>query len=660
MPRKKSSEKPIPDLSFNDKNDKFKYEPKSFGTNKEESLGSYTDWNDRLFPERDDISNHFGPYRDVVRFNNLLQFRMPYQEFGRFLYMREPIKLCQVAWREVPVFYQTIETMTDLTNTDLKLFKGTDRSKKFFESWFKKINLFNFREQFFRETYRSGNMFVYRYDGSIKSNKLNKFTFGEEDSSGTKSAKAAAKPDQEAAAAKSIEIPVRYVVLNPAFVCLFNGLDLNNAPVYYWMVDTATRDQLKRLKAEGVDIDLSKETEDILHNNISETKLDSDKLYPLFYRKQDYEPFAMPMGYPVLDDINLKLEFKKCDQVVAKTVESIMTLVTHGTEDKDGQMIVNPLVAGALERMFLTKQTGRTIVSTSDTKIDFVIPDLKKVVGPEKYLKLDEDINDGLMNIFFGNQKFANIMVKLRVFVQKLQYAQQIFINEFLTPEMRRVGLLAGYKVDEIPIPRFAPIKLDDPTNNRRIIAQLLQLGVLTAKDGNEAMETGLFPDYEDLLENQKEYKAARDKGMFLPLVGGAQQDAPGTPGGRPNGAVAPKKSVNPGFKGASSGAELQYDVLKFRENTLLASEATNILESEYKNKFNKPKLSKNDKEKIKIIATHLTTNEPPAKWKESVASYLEKLPEPNISNIAEIEEIKELQNLDEFSSALLFWSKRI
>ena len=34
--------------------------------------------------------------------------------------------------------------------------------------------------------------------------------------------------------------------------------------------------------------------------------LNTDRLVAVFYKKQDYEPFAVPMGYPVLEDINWK------------------------------------------------------------------------------------------------------------------------------------------------------------------------------------------------------------------------------------------------------------------------------------------------------------------------------------------------------------------
>ena len=34
--------------------------------------------------------------------------------------------------------------------------------------------------------------------------------------------------------------------------------------------------------------------------------LENERIAYSFYKKQDYEPFAIPFGYPVLEDINAK------------------------------------------------------------------------------------------------------------------------------------------------------------------------------------------------------------------------------------------------------------------------------------------------------------------------------------------------------------------
>lgn len=45
---------------------------------------------------------------------------------------------------------------------------GLEKVGNFFEEWFRRINLINIKDQYFREYYRSGNVFLYRMDGSFK------------------------------------------------------------------------------------------------------------------------------------------------------------------------------------------------------------------------------------------------------------------------------------------------------------------------------------------------------------------------------------------------------------------------------------------------------------------------------------------------------------
>ena len=50
----------------------------------------------------------------------------------------------------------------------------------------------------------------------------------------------------------------------------------------------------------------------------------------------DYEPFAVPMGYPVLEDINFKSELKRMDMAIARTMQQAVLLVTTGTDPEKG------------------------------------------------------------------------------------------------------------------------------------------------------------------------------------------------------------------------------------------------------------------------------------------------------------------------------------
>ena len=58
--------------------------------------------------------------------------------------------------------------MSEFANTELFLEGGTKKSRDFFNEWFKKVNLTNLKDQYFREYYRSGNIFLYRLDGKFR------------------------------------------------------------------------------------------------------------------------------------------------------------------------------------------------------------------------------------------------------------------------------------------------------------------------------------------------------------------------------------------------------------------------------------------------------------------------------------------------------------
>lgn len=617
---------------------------------------------DSSFYSRNDDGSSVLTNYNLLKYNNLLALRFPYQNSGGFINIREAIRLCQTAWYNVPIFRQTIEAMTFLANSGIKLFGGTTESKEFFYAWFEKVNLFNLTEQYFRESFLSSNTFLYRYDGGIKLNRIDKFiAAGETEESSDKT-----KIKDESVAARTIDIPVKYIVLDPAGLCIQNNTDLKDYnPIYYRLMDVGTKQKLKNLtKKDAVKIDLEKSLQDLVNNEYGQvsTRLDPDHLYPLFYQKQDYQPFAMPMGFPVLEDINLKLEFKKCDAVVAKTVESIIMLVTHGNEPDKGGM--NPVVDAALKTVFRTKQGGRTLVSDYTTKIDFIIPDINKVIGSAKYDQIDQDIMDGLMNIFYGEKKLANITIKLRLFVQMLVYAQKLFLNQFLVAEMKRVGKLVGFTDAEIPTPKFNRINMEDRANSDRFIAQLAQLGLLTAEDTFEAVESGLLPINDNIEERQKVYKKQRKDGLFYPLVGGSAD-----PDAVPAGAAGVKKPVKSGKKAISTkdgrpqgvtaprtittkaSEKYQIDVNKFKNNILLANVITNDLTKAYTKKYG---FSDDIVDKVRVIGTHLITNEKPENWGKCIKSYIKELPEPNVENISLAIELQEQNDVDDFTAGLL------
>jgi hypothetical protein len=421
--------------------------------------------------------------------------------------------------------------MTEFSTSNIYFQGGSQKSRDFFHALFKKINIVDLQDKFFREYYRSGNVFIYRFDTRVKDEDITKITqtFG-------LTSKAA------------VDLPARYTIINPADVQIGGTINFAIGRYYKMLSDY----ELERLKNPKTDEDIEVfnslpiETQKLIKTNsigVLSIPLDRDKISAVFYKKQDYEPFAVPMGFPVLEDINWKAEMKKMDMAVTRTMQQAVLLVTMGTDpDKGG---VNQKNLEAMQALFQNESIGRVLIADYTTKAEFVIPDIGNLIGPEKYEVVDRDIQIGLNNILIGSEKFANTSIKVQVFMERLKQARQAFISEFLIPEIRRISKDLGFK--NYPEPQFEDIDLKDDVQYSRIFNRLMELGILTPEEGLKAIESGRLPTPEESELSQEKYRQLRDQGYYQPLIGGGA--APSGGAGRPAGTTGipqTTKNVNP------------------------------------------------------------------------------------------------------------------
>lgn len=554
--------------------------------------------------------------------------------------VRDAIVLCQKAYYNVAVFRNTVDLMTEFSNSPIYLTGGSKKSKEFFEAYFKKINIASFQDQFFREYYRSGNVFTYRFDTSLTSEQLLKITqtFGSK-------LKSIAQDG-------SVKLPARYTIVNPADI--YVGGTVNYAfNVYYKLLSDYELERLRDPKTdEDIEVynNLPQDVKDKIksrNNSYILVPLDKSKLAAVFYKKQDYEPLSIPMGFPVLDDINWKLEMKKMDMAVTRTMQQAVLLVTMGdTPDKGG---VNQKNLQAMQQLFENQSVGRVLIADYTTKAQFVIPDIGNLIGPQKYEVVDRDIQIGLNNILIGNEKFANTSIKVQVFVQRLKQAREVFINEFLIPEIRRMSKDIGFK--SFPTPTFQDIDIKDDVQYSRIYNRLIELGVLTAEEGLAAIETGRLPTQEESLDSQRKFKELRDEGLYQPIIGGSSAGQAGRPAGS-SGIPQSTKNVKP------IGTKASFSVVKIKDNILASQNLEEEVKSAVRKKFNVKKLSNQQKESAENISEIIIANELPENWKVKIEDYIEKPFDQNQEQINNIQEIATEHQVTNYIASLLYHSK--
>lgn len=558
--------------------------------------------------------------------------------------IRDAITLCQKAYYNVAIFRNTIDLMTEFSSSPIYLTGGSQKSREFFEAYFKKINLASFLDQFFREYYRSGNVFVYRFDTVLSPEQFLKVTqtFGSK-------LKTIAEDG-------SIKLPARYTIINPADI--YVGGTVNYAfNVYYKLLSDY---ELERLRSPKTDEDLEVYNslpadikEKIKNKNSSYilVPLDKTKLAAVFYKKQDYEPLSVPMGFPVLDDINWKLEMKKMDMAVTRTMQQAILLVTMGAEpDKGG---VNPKNLQAMQSLFENQSIGRVLIADYTTKAEFVIPDIASLIGPQKYEVVDKDIQIGLNNVLIGSEKFANQSIKVKVFVERLNQGREVFINEFLIPEIRRISKDLGFK--NFPVPKFQDMDLKDDTQSSRIYNRLMELGVLTPEEGIQAIEKGRLPTEEESLESQQKFKDLRDQGLYQPIIGGSAQQA-----GRPAGTTGtPQSTKNPSPIGQKSAkVKANFSLSKIKENILASQTLEEEVKSALRKKFNVKKLTNQQKEDSESLTEIIIANENPENWNSKIKDYIDKPFDKNLEQVNAIQELASEHQITNYLASLLYYSK--
>ena len=465
------------------------------------------------------------------RFSSIRVGMLPYEYASDGVTARDGIELCQKAYANVAVFRNAIDIMSEFTNTDIYLEGGSRKSREFFYEWFKRVNIINLKDQYFREYYRSGNIFLYRIDGKFKAQDYAKL-INQVGSIG----------------ASTNKIPLRYILLNPFDVVARRASSFTYNGVYQKVLSDYEIARLASPQTEedlaifqGLDPAIQSQIRDGSYSQEGvHMDLDPKRLSYSFYKKQDYEPFAIPFGFPVLEDINAKLELKKMDQAITRTVENVILLITMGADpDKGG---INPNNMAAMQNLFKNESVGRVLVSDYTTKAEFIIPELNLVLGPEKYQILNDDIKQGLQNIVVGEEKFNSTQVKAQIFIDRLQESRYGFLNDFLNREIKRIAKDLGFR--SWPEAKMKDIDMRDEVQLMRASTRLMELGIITPKQGMEMFHNGRFPEPDKLAEAQKDFLEEREEGYYNPLVGGVPVIAPAggevtgprKEGGRPEG----------------------------------------------------------------------------------------------------------------------------
>jgi len=594
------------------------------------------------------------------RFRNIDEGLTPFRysqsgDYGstRNINVRDVVILCQKAYYNFAVFRNVIDLMTEFSISDIYLSGGTKKSRDFFSALFEKFDIEDLQDKFFREYFRSGNVFIHRFDNKIRKADVIKIarSFGLNKGFATSLAEDG-----------SVILPSRYIILNPADIQAGGNISFAKAKFYKNLSDY----ELERLRhpktAEDEEVlralpaDKRKEVLDKKNNHV-QIELNPEKTSAVFYKKQDYEPLAVPMGFPVLESINAKAEMRKMDMAISRTTHQAILLVTMGAEPEKGG--VNQKNLEAMQKLFENESVGRVLISDYTTDAKFVIPDIASLLDPRKYEVIDRDINEGLNNVLVGGEKFANQQTKVEVFMARLKQAREAFVNKFLKPEVKRISKSLGFK--SYPNPVFEDIPLKNNYNTHRIYSRLMELGILTPEEGFEAIQNNKLPDNESSLESQKKFKELRNKGYYEPLIGG--KGAGASKGEDKNGRPPDISTEQPNRQQGKIGerqSRANYSLKNIKDNMVLASRLVEKVKDQVKKLHKIEKLDEKQNEVAEEICEIIIANEKSENWNKVgvIRKYLKSPVDTNPQAVNRIHDIACEHQVDSYLASILYASE--
>lgn len=610
--------------------------------------------------------------------------------------VRDCIILINKAYHNFSVVKNIIELLTEFSSGEILFKGGNKKSRDFFKSYLRKININSFQASWFREYYRSGNVFTYMYKKKIDKSDVLKIS----SVYGSKLAEA-----EES----KVTLPSEFIILNPIDISVGNAVTFLR-PIYNKILNSY---ELQRLRQQLNDTDkeayesLPSDVKKLIDNKKNRTvqiPLSTDDVIAVFNAKQHYEALALPPFFSVLDDLDFKSSMRKMDIATMKLINQAILLVTTGAEPEKGG--INPQNITNLQQIFLNESVGRVLIADYTTKATFVIPPIAEILDPKKYEAINNDIYVGLNYILLGDEKFANAASKIQIFVERLNHARQIFLDEFLCPVIKRISKDLGFK--NYPEPYFVDIDLKNDVEWARIYTQLATIGFITPEEAFNALSNGQLPLSDESLEHQQEFKNQKAKGLYQPVAGGPanqmdvlkqtgkqqmdlqenmqQHDlkmttkqhkheaanpppAPppaihiGTnpkvtkePNGRPAGSKRQQSTKKPRVSGAE---DILFSGKKVIDNVLALDKLNKIIVSSIQEKYNLKSLTQTQLNLAKELADIIVLNEDIENWESSIASYIEK-PEKykNTERIEEISQIADRHQIDLKLAAILYASQ--
>lgn len=383
------------------------------------------------------------------------------------------IKMCMDAYDKVGIVRNVIDLMGDFGSQGINIVHENKSVEKFFKQWFKKCEGKERSERFLNNLYRTGQVFIYRSYANITP-EITKYikSVGQDI--------AVEVPNIE----KSM-IPWRYNFFNPLTIDMKDGdISLFLGRRNFEITATSFFDNFKdgAIPAKILDT-LPPGLKSRIKKGDKKIPLDTDRLHVAYYKKDDWQQWAHPLTYAILDDIIMLEKMRLADLSALDGAISNIRLWTIG--NLDHKILPNKNAINKLRNILASNVGGGTMELVWGPELTYAESNSQvyKFLGSEKYQSVLNSIYAGLgvpptlTGIAGNGGGFTNNFISLKTLVERLQYGRDQLVK-FWEREMEIVRKAMGFRKSAHVV--FDQMSLSDEAAEKNLLIQLADRDIIS------------------------------------------------------------------------------------------------------------------------------------------------------------------------------------
>ena len=360
--------------------------------------------------------------------------------------VKQIIQRAEDIYQRVGLVKNVIDLMGDFASQGVRLVHKNKRIERFYRKWFKKVRGKDRSERFLNNLYKTGNVVINRQTGKLNLKVTNELY------------KSIAAPDLTINSLEPIvekrEIPWRYTFIDPVVVDVVAG------PISSFVQQKLFEISLpspirKAILAPKTDIE--RQIVASLPLTIIEAAkqkkgyaLDPSKTLVFHYKKDDWQSWAYPMIYAIMDDITILEKLKLADMSALDGAISNIRIFKLGSLEH--KIAPTKAATGKLAQILGNNVGGGTMDLVWGPDIELVESktSVHQFLGEAKYIPHLNSVYAGLgipptLTGTYGAAGTTNNFISLKTLTQRLQYGRDI-LTDFWEEEIAIVQKAMGFR----------------------------------------------------------------------------------------------------------------------------------------------------------------------------------------------------------------------